>query len=256
MRTPCLATGTCTGRATGFRLRKTALSPTGSLFLNVGAKPTDPWTAIDIALAARPHLLLQNTFHWVKSVAIDRDAAGRGHRHRPRPRARPLQANQQPAVRERLPRVRLPVHADRGVCRVDRLALGVPYQDQSNITRWRSAGGGRRCRGNVWFLPYETIQNRDEDRPHPATFPSRLPDFCLRLHGLSRLRTVVDPFLGLGSSAVACARLGIDFVGIELDEAYLQEAIERARESLAETPAKKQRPPKGVRPATAARRSR
>ena len=30
------------------------LSPEGSLFLNVGAKPTDPWTAIDIAHAVRP----------------------------------------------------------------------------------------------------------------------------------------------------------------------------------------------------------
>jgi len=232
---------------------KRVLAPNGSLFLNVGAKPTDPWTAIDIALAARPHLLLQNTLHWVKSVAIDRDAAGAasgidsdlalGH-------YKPINS----------PRFVNDCHefvfhfTSSGRVPVDRLALGVPYQDQSNVTRWRSAGGGRRCRGNVWFLPYETIQNRDEDRPHPATFPSRLPDFCLRLHGLSRLRTVVDPFLGLGSSAVACARLGVDFIGMELDEAYLQEAIDRARESLAE-PAKEKRPPKGVRPATAARRS-
>jgi site-specific DNA-methyltransferase (adenine-specific) len=234
---------------------KAALSPSGSLFLNVGAKPTDPWTAIDIALAARPHLLLQNTFHWVKSVAIDRDAAGAAtgiDRDLALGHYKPINS----------PRFVNDCHefvfqfTRSGRVPVDRLALGVPYQDRSNITRWRSAGGGRRCRGNVWFLPYETIQNRDEDRPHPATFPSRLPDFCLRLHGLSRLRTVVDPFLGLGSSAVACARLGIDFVGIEMDEAYLKEAIERARESLAETPAKKERPSKRPSPPTAARRSR
>ena len=41
------------------------LRPAGSLFLNVGARPTDPWTAIDIAQAARPHLHLQNTLHWI-----------------------------------------------------------------------------------------------------------------------------------------------------------------------------------------------
>jgi site-specific DNA-methyltransferase (adenine-specific) len=127
---------------------------------------------------------------------------------------------------------------------LDRLALGVPYQDQSNVTRWRRAGGGKRCRGNIWFLPYETIQSRDEDRPHPATFPTRLPEFCLRLHGLSRLRTVADPFLGLGSSAVACAQLGVDFVGIEMDEHYLREAIDRTRaairgESTRKAPARK-----------------
>ena len=48
----------------------------GSLFLNVGAKPTDPWAAFDVAQAARAHLHLQNTIHWVKSIAIDRQAVG------------------------------------------------------------------------------------------------------------------------------------------------------------------------------------
>src|SRR6185295_19083849 len=44
------------------------LEPSGSLFLNVGAKPTDPWTALDVAQAARAHLQLQNTIHWIKSI--------------------------------------------------------------------------------------------------------------------------------------------------------------------------------------------
>ena len=48
------------------------LRPEGSLFLNVGAKPTDPWTALDVAQAVRPHLRLQNIIHWVKSIAIER----------------------------------------------------------------------------------------------------------------------------------------------------------------------------------------
>jgi site-specific DNA-methyltransferase (adenine-specific) len=115
---------------------------------------------------------------------------------------------------------------------LDRLALGVQYQDESNVTRWRAAGGGRRCRGNTWFLPYDTIQNRDKDRPHPATFPPRLPEYCLRLHGLERVRRVADPFTGLGSTAVACATLGVDFVGIELDENYLKDAVERTKAAL------------------------
>src|SRR6476619_8322530 len=54
-----------------------ALAPDGSLFLNVGAKPTDPWTALDVAQAARQQRLhLPNTIHWTKSIAMDRDAAG------------------------------------------------------------------------------------------------------------------------------------------------------------------------------------
>ena len=67
--------------------------------------------------------------------------------------------------------------------------------------------------------------------PHPATFPSKLPEQCLRLHGLDRIRTVMDPFTGLGSTAVACARLGLNYVGSEIDETYLQEAVRRVEDA-------------------------
>ena len=151
-----------------------ALHEQGSLFLNVGAKPTDPWTALDVAQAARPHLELQNTIHWVKSIAIDREAGGGvdlavGHYK--------------------------PINSDRfvndchefifhftptGRTALDRTAIGVPYQDASNVTRWRAAANNVRCRGNTWFIPYQTIQSRDKDRPHPATFPPRVPENCFR----------------------------------------------------------------------------
>jgi len=91
----------------------------------------------------------------------------------------------------------------------------VRYQDQSNVSRWRTAGSGVRCRGNTWFIPYDTIQNRDKDRPHPATFPAKLPEMCVRLHGRERVKLVADPFLGLGSTALACVGLGVDFVGFD-----------------------------------------
>ena len=215
------------------------LRPDGSLFLNVGARPTDPWTALDVAQAVRSHLRLQNIIHWIKSIAIDRESAGAAAGLDARPRGRPLQADQQRPLPQRLPRVHLSLHARRAPRRLDRLALGVPYQDQSNIGRWRAAADGVRCRGNTWFIPYETIQRRDRDRPHPATFPSRLPEQCLRLHGLSRIETAMDPFTGLGSTAVACARLGVDFIGSDIDETYLKEAVserDRSRRPSARSP--------------------
>jgi site-specific DNA-methyltransferase (adenine-specific) len=54
----------------------------------------------------------------------------------------------------------------------------------------------------------------------------------LKLHGATRVKLAVDPFLGLGSSAVACATLGVHFAGIELDEHYLKEAIARTRRAI------------------------
>ena len=97
----------------------------------------------------------------------------------------------------------------------------------ANIGRWKRATQDLRDRGNTWFIPYDTIQRRDRDRPHPATFPTRLPEQCLRLHGVDRIQLAMDPFSGLGSTAVACARLGLDFVGADLDRAYLDEGVER-----------------------------
>jgi site-specific DNA-methyltransferase (adenine-specific) len=54
----------------------------------------------------------------------------------------------------------------------------------------------------------------------------------LRLHGLERIQMVADPFTGLGSTAVACAELGISFIGIEVDHDYLAEAVARTRAAL------------------------
>ena len=218
----------------------------GSLFLNVGAKPSDPWTALDVAQAVRAHLKLQNIIHWIKSIAIERDLAGKN------------------AGLERDLAVGhyKPINSDRflndchelvfhftpsGATELDRLALGVAYQDPSNIARWNGAADGVRCRGNTWFIPYETIQRRDRDRPHPATFPSRLADQCLRLHGVSRIDTVMDPFTGLGSTAVACARYDMNFIGCDIDETYLAEAVERTWNAALDRAAAEKRPAKARR---------
>ena len=203
----------------------------GSLFLNLGAKPTDPWTAMDIAQAARKHLQLQNTIHWIKSIAIDKDAAGAAARL-----DRDLAVGHYKPINS--PRFVNDCHefvfhfTPAGRTPLDRRGIGVEYQDASNIARWRSGGVNRRCRGNAWFIPYDTIKSRDKDRPHPATFPPRLAEYCMRLHGRERIRVAMDPFLGLGSAAVAAARLDVDFIGVELDEHYLQEGISRVKSEL------------------------
>jgi site-specific DNA-methyltransferase (adenine-specific) len=211
---------------------KRQLAADGSLFLNVGTKPTDPWTAMEVAQTVRGQLELQNTIHWIKSIAIDRDSAGAavsleddiavGH-YKPINSQRFLNDCHE-FIFHFTPEGRTPL---------DRRAIGVKYQDASNIARWQTSGENRRCRGNAWFIPYETIQSRDKDRPHPATFPPRVPEYCFKLHGVERVKTALDPFLGLGSTAVAAAQLGLDFIGIEMDEHYLNEAIARTRSAVA-----------------------
>jgi len=200
------------------------LAAEGSFFLNVGSRPKEPWNAWEVAARMRPTFVLQNVIHWVKSIAIPKADAGDyanvagdiavGH-YKPIGGDRFLHDCHEYIFH----------FTKRGTTKLDRLAVGVPYQDKSNIGRWAKAREDLRCRGNTWFIPYETIRDRASQRPHPSTFPVRLPEMCLRLHGLERTRLVLDPFLGLGSSGVAALRLGKRFVGFEIDEGYLEMAV-------------------------------
>jgi site-specific DNA-methyltransferase (adenine-specific) len=221
----------------------------GSFFLNVGAAPSNPMLPHEIVMAFRELFVVQNTIHWVKSIAIE----DRGSRRPVGDATRGQQTRQRSASRREAARaIRSfghfkPISSKRflndcheyifhftktGRVELDRLAIGVPYQDKSNIARWRhTRGSDLRCRGNTWFIPYETIQNRDKERPHPATFPVQLAQWCIKLHGVSRIQTMLDPFLGIGNSAVAAQRCGVKkFIGFEIDEAYLAEARRRVRE--------------------------
>jgi len=170
----------------------------------------------EIVITLRDLFVLQNTIHWIKSVAIE----DRTHGHfKPISSKRFLNDCHEYIFHFTIS----------GKIDIDRLALGVPYQDKSNIARWSHTGGSdRRCRGNTWFVPYETIQRRAKERPHPATFPVALAQNCIKLHGVARVQTMLDPFLGIGNSAVAAQRCAVKkFIGFEIDETYLSEVQRR-----------------------------
>ncbi len=52
---------------------------------------------------------------------------------------------------------------------------------------------------------------------------------CIKLHGLDRTNLVLDPFMGIGNTAIACLRLGIDYIGFEIDESYIEIAKEKVK---------------------------
>ena len=47
------------------------LRPDGSFFLNIGAAPSNPMLPHEIVMTLREFFVLQNTIHWIKSIAID-----------------------------------------------------------------------------------------------------------------------------------------------------------------------------------------
>jgi site-specific DNA-methyltransferase (adenine-specific) len=88
-----------------------------------------------------------------------------------------------------------------------------------------------RCQGNTWFIPYETIQSKSEKGDHPATYPAELVERCIKLTGKKK-GIVLDPFMGSGTTAVAALRLGWNYVGYELNPAYIEYAENRIKGSV------------------------
>ncbi len=203
----------CATWATGIRR---ILKPTGSFFLNIGSAPSNPMLPHEIVFQLRDLFVLQNTIHWIKSIAIDNRTFGH---FKPISSKRFLNDCQEYIFH----------FTKTGRVEIDRLAVGVPYQDKSNIARWsHTRGRDSRCRGNTWFIPYQTIQSRAKERPHPATFPVQLAEWCIKLHAAPHVRTMLDPFLGIGNSAIAAQKCGAKkFIGFEIDNTYLAVAKRR-----------------------------
>jgi site-specific DNA-methyltransferase (adenine-specific) len=117
---------------------KRVLRDDGSFFLNMGNKPTDQWITWDVANVLRKHFELQNTIHWIKSIGINKSDVGNypniigdiavGH-------FKPIRGE----------RFLNDCHeyifhfSKKGENKLEKLAIGVPYQDKTNIGRWKAA---------------------------------------------------------------------------------------------------------------------
>lgn len=77
---------------------------------------------------------------------------------------------------------------------------------------------GSNAHGDVWEFSQE-MRN-----PHPAPFPVELIE---RIVSSSGAKTVLDPFMGSGTTAIAARNLGRDFVGIDISESYCELARDR-----------------------------
>ena len=69
-------------------------------------------------------------------------------------------------------------------------------------------------------------------RDHPAPFPVALAERLIRMFSFAG-DTVLDPFLGTGTTSVAAARCGRNSIGSEIDPEYFSLCIDRVRASLA-----------------------
>lgn len=208
------------------QMMKKILKDDGSLFLNIGNKPSDQWIASDIANITRKYFVLQNKIIWTKSISIEKsDIVKQYYTTNVDIHAEIISiGHYQPVNSHKYLNncfEEIFHFTNSGIVKLNKLANGfaVPYADKSNIGRYSNED--KRDRGNIWFIPYETILSRNE-RPHPAVFPVALPSYCIKLHGYNKQHTIVyDPFIGIGTTALACIDLGINYLGTEINKKYI-----------------------------------
>jgi DNA modification methylase len=83
-------------------------------------------------------------------------------------------------------------------------------------------------RHNVWEVITAGQENMGKSLPHPAMFPLKLVnDHILSWSNISDI--ILDPFIGSGTTAVACEKLNRKWIGIELSEEYCEITKQRIK---------------------------
>ena len=88
------------------------------------------------------------------------------------------------------------------------------YFDTAAVSLPKKEGEGWVRRHDVWDIPTTNFQGA-----HFAVFPQKLPELCMKA-STKENDTVLDPFLGSGTTAYVAQRLGRKWVGIELNPEY------------------------------------
>jgi len=91
---------------------------------------------------------------------------------------------------------------------------------------------------SVWFSQIWNDIKGESTRHHPAPFPEELSNRLIRMFSFVG-DTVLDPFVGTGTTMVAAARAGRNSIGIEIDPAYYALARERLTKALPSITAKR-----------------
>lgn len=85
-------------------------------------------------------------------------------------------------------------------------------------------------RGKAVYVYKEPVEKMQRERVHPTQKPISLMVWCLEKAGGSG--TVLDPFMGSGTTLVAAKSLGRKSIGIEIEELYCEIAANRCRQEV------------------------
>jgi len=171
-------------------------SESAVFFLNIGDSANDQGISEKVALSAASvgWIRIQDII-WVKSIH------GRGH-YTPSGNSRRFNNTWE--------HIFLFVKNKRKY-KLDTKAVGIPYADKSNIGRYGKED--LRDPGNVFHIEYEKTTGNIIKKGHDAPFPIGLPYMCIK--AVPNSKTILDPFLGTGTTLAASFCLGKKGFGYE-----------------------------------------
>jgi len=104
-----------------------------------------------------------------------------------------------------------------------------PYRSPDPKTRLLSVIPAKKH--SIWFQQIWNDIKGESARNHPAPFPEELVDRLVRMFSFVN-DTVLDPFVGTGTTMVASARAGRNSIGVEIDQKYWRLARDRLSKEL------------------------
>lgn len=96
---------------------------------------------------------------------------------------------------------------------------------------WKKGGHGVFCHFRQFPPPSRMAENDGRSPAHPTQKPLSLMRWCL---GMVKAPAILDPFMGSGTTGVACAHEGRAFVGIEMVERHFDTACRRVEQAVRE----------------------
>jgi site-specific DNA-methyltransferase (adenine-specific) len=112
------------------------------------------------------------------------------------------------------------------------------FQPSRGWLYWDKMMGGDYSDGELAWTNMDMVLkhfkycNKEHGKQHPTQKPTALIEWCLS-HAPNSV-TVFDPFMGSGTTGVACANLGRKFTGIERERKYFDIACERIARAQAQ----------------------
>jgi DNA modification methylase len=91
---------------------------------------------------------------------------------------------------------------------------------------WTNLNKAVRIKRWLWNGMLQEVMGKKEERRHPTQKPIAIMEWAVTQAPVEVV-TVCDPYMGSGTTGVACAGMGKAFIGIEREQKYFDIAVER-----------------------------